>query len=168
MALGGGSLISGGSGGSCITRTDPQITNMSVMPDVSGDGGYTFSFNIEYGTNAVPYDVWSVANLIGNSIFNSSWAFLGEGTNCGAYSLTNQPAGGSFYFLTPPGYTTDGYGTPAAWYGLEGLNPNSGGGSDPNGNGLPNWEEYLYGGNPTLVSGFSVWISQPSGTSGIP
>ena len=65
---------------------------------------------------------------------------------------------------------SDGYGTPNAWYLQYNLNPLTSGvaAQDPDQDGLPNWQEYLWGGNPRVVEGFSVWVSTPSATAGIP
>jgi hypothetical protein len=68
------------------------------------------------------------------------------------------------------GKSSDGYGTPNAWYLAQGLDPQTPGigSEDLNGSGLPNWEKYLYGANPEATATFAIWVSQPSGTSGIP
>ncbi len=58
---------------------------------------------------------------------------------------------------------------PSGWMALYGFidNPQLDG-QDPDLDGLSNLQEYLYGTNPQVSQGFSVWVSQPSGTSGIP
>jgi hypothetical protein len=64
----------------------------------------------------------------------------------------------------------DGYNTPAAWYWQHDLNPLASGiaAQDPDHDGLPNWQEYLWGADPQAPEGFSVWVSSPGGYSGIP
>ena len=64
----------------------------------------------------------------------------------------------------------DGYGTPAAWYWQHGLDPLAAGiaTQDPDHDGLLNWQEYLWGADPQVSEGFSVWVSSPGGYSGIP
>ena len=46
--------------------------------------------------------------------------------------------------------SSDGFNTPNAWYLGQGLNPQTFGigTQDPNGDGLLNWQEYLYGTQP--------------------
>ena len=66
--------------------------------------------------------------------------------------------------------SSDGYGTPDAWYLQRGLNPLGQGiaSQDSDQDGLPNWREYLWGSNPQAAEGFSVWVSSPAGNCGIP
>jgi hypothetical protein len=65
---------------------------------------------------------------------------------------------------------SDGHGTPNAWYLQYDLNPLISGiaTQDPNNDGLLNYQEYLWGGNPVSPQGFGVWVSSPSGYCGIP
>jgi hypothetical protein len=182
-----GSLHPLGSSGTCIFSNAVYLTNMSSSV-VLGQG-VTFTFAIEGGSSNAFYDLFSTTNLEGPEPSNSVWTWLGEGTNCGVYSVTNQPLGQTYYLLGTPllasdgsgltvayerlissAFTSDGYGTPNAWYLWEGINPESSGVgiADPNGDGLLNWQEYLYGTNPQVSQGFAVWVSQPSGTTGLP
>jgi hypothetical protein len=66
--------------------------------------------------------------------------------------------------------SSDGYGTPDAWYLAHGLNPLTPGigGWDANGNGILNYQEYLRGGDPQTPAAMAVWVATPSGFSGIP
>ena len=72
--------------------------------------------------------------------------------------------------LVGTAFSNDGHGTPNAWYLQYDLDPLQAGVAtqDPNQNGLPNWQEYLWGGNPVSPQAFAVWVSSPSGFSGIP
>jgi hypothetical protein len=184
MGLGGGVLNPGGPCTNCITGTDVYFANMT---SANGVGGTTFLFTIEGGTNGMAYDLFSTTNLA-NNITNAVWTWLGQGTNCGTYSVTNQATNQQFYILggTPAsdgsgltvayeilishGQPTNSYGTPYAWYIWQGLNPQTPNIStqDPDGDGLLNWQEYLYGTDPLVSEGFAVWVSEPNGTSGIP
>jgi hypothetical protein len=181
-----GSLVPLGGGGGCASNNAVYMTDMSYTV-ISGQG-FTFTFTIAGGTNGLPYDVFSTTNLA-YPITNSVWTWLGQGTNCGVYSITNLPNTPSFYVLGTPllagddsgltvayerliGVSSDGYGTPNLWYLWHGLSPAiSGvgiGGDDADGDGLLNYQEYLYGTNPQVSEGFAVWVAEPGLTSGIP
>ncbi len=181
-----GILIPGGSSGDCVTGTAVYMTNMSSSV-VPGPGS-TFTFTIAGGTNDVGYDVFRTTNLISGPLSNSLWTWLGQGTNCGIYSITNPPNTQSFYVLgallatngsgltvayehlISTNFSSDGFGTPNAWYLWNGLNPQISGiaTNDADGDGLLNYQEYLYGTNPQVSEGFAVWVSEPELTSGIP
>lgn len=66
--------------------------------------------------------------------------------------------------------SSDGQGTPDAWYLAQGINPLTPGvaGQDANQDGLLNWQEYLYGTDPQAPAVFAVWVGSPGGFSGIP
>ncbi len=188
MGLGRGVLTGGGSCTNCITGTNVYLANMSSMPDANGDGGMTFQFSIEGGTNGMAYDVFATTNLWFGNITNGIWTWLGQGTNCGTYAITNQSPNQQFYVLggtlapdgtgltvayenlISHGAWSDGYGTPLAWYIWQGLNPQTPGigSQDAGQDGLANWQKYLYGANPQVSEGFAVWVGEPNGTSGIP
>ena len=163
-----GSLNPIGSSSNCIYSNAVYLTNMSVS-NVPGYG-VTFTFTIQGGASGVVYDLLSTTNLVGPAGTNIVWAWLGQGINCGIYQVTNQPAVASYYMLGWPGNSSDGYGTPNEWYWFEGLDPLTAGlgGADLNGDGLPNWQKYLYGANPTNAAPFAIWVSQPGGTTGLP
>ncbi len=184
-----GSLLPSGGSGDCVTGTNVYnvyMTNMSYAV-VSGQGN-VFTFSVAGGTPDVGYDVFSTTNLA-SPLSNSVWTWLGQGTNCGIYTITNQPTTQSFYLLGTPlpasdgsgltlayenlisaAFSSDGFGTPNAWYLWQGLNPKIPGigSADSDGDGLLNYQEYLYGTNPQVSEGFAVWVSEPELTSGIP
>jgi len=129
-SIGVGNLTPIGSSGYCLAGANVYITNMSLMPDTNADGGMTFVFTIEGGTNGSLYDVFSTTNLMGSNIVNSSWTWLGQGTNSGIYQITNQPSlpsvrvfgappsAYSFYLLGTPQLASDGSGFTAAYESL--------------------------------------------------
>ena len=167
-ALIGGGLTYGGSSGTCIFSNAVYMTNVSAT-NIAGQG-VTFIFTIEGGAEGAAYDVFSTTNLQNPDLASGVWLWLGQGTNCGIYSVTNQPDTPTFYFLGNSTNSSDGHQTPNAWYWGNGLDPQTPGigGEDLNESGLPNWEKYLYGTSPTAAFTFSVWVGDPSGITGIP
>jgi hypothetical protein len=112
-----------------VTGTNVYFTNMLSMLDTNGDGGMTFVFTIEGGTNGGLYDVFTTTNLLGSGITNSAWTWLGQGTNSGIYQITNQPTAPSTITLGTPlsaqafyvlgtQQTNDSSGFTAAYEGL--------------------------------------------------
>ncbi len=116
--MGSGVLTPDGSCTNCITGTNVYLANMSSLPDANGDGGTTFVFSIQSGMTGAAYDVFTTTNLMGAGITNSTWTWLGEGTNCGTYQITNQPVGPSFYVLGTPLPAADGSGLTQAYEAL--------------------------------------------------
>jgi hypothetical protein len=109
------------------------------------------------------------------ALTNSAWAW-----ECSVMGAANQnwtatavPEGdrtNMLFFRAESLGSSDSYGVPWAWYvqnGFTSLTPGLGG-QDANGDGLPNWQEYLWGSNPQAQNGFSVWVGSPSGALGIP
>jgi hypothetical protein len=117
-SIGVGNLTPIGSSSNCITGTNVYLTNMIAMPDTNGDGGTTFVLTIEGGTNGALYDVFATTNLMGTNLSQAPWTWLGEGTNCGIYEMTNQLPAQSFYILGTPQAASDGSGFTAAYEGL--------------------------------------------------
>ena len=182
-----GSLIPLGSGGGCATGDAVYVTNMTST--LTNGTNMTFTFTISGGEEGELCDVFATTNIVGVSLTNSTWTWLGRGTNCGTYAITNQSTNQAFYMLGAEmaldgsGLTVayenlistnaigDTNGTPTAWYLNEGLNPQTIaniGIQDPDLDGLLNLQEYLYGTNPQVSEGFEIWTAGPAGISGIP
>ena len=118
----------------------------------------------------VLYEILSKATLT-----NSGWA--SEGAVLGAtnqdWTVTAVPIEdrtNSLFFRARVWTDCDGLGTPPAWYVQHGLDPLSPGiaTQDADQDGLLNREEYLWGSDPQVSEGFSVWVSSPGGYGGIP
>jgi hypothetical protein len=112
-----GSLLPVGGSGNYVTGTNACnvfMTNMSYAV-VPGQGG-TYTFKISGGAPGYGYDVFCTANLA-NPLSNSVWTWLGQGTNGGIYSITNQPNTPSFYILGTP-QDSDGDGITDAYDNL--------------------------------------------------
>jgi len=180
----------------CACNTGGQVYITNFVCAFDAGAGWQAGFCIEGGDALIPYEIFSVSNLVGNSIEAAQWVWLGRGYTCNNYIFSAQPEPQAFYVLgsssadpdgdglstsyemlvsktNPHDYDAlshDGHGTPDAWYLQHGLNPlTSGiGGQDPNGNGVPNWQEYLRGGNPLGQEAFSIWIGAPAGLSNLP
>jgi hypothetical protein len=105
----------------CIFGTDLStvyVANVWATNDANGDGNITYTFSIQGGMPEVPYDVFSAPSLTGTALTSASWVWLGQGTNCGVYQITNQPFGLSFYILGTPLPAADGSGLTQAYEAL--------------------------------------------------
>jgi len=119
--MGMGLLSSGCPCTNCIFGTNlasVYIANVGAANDTNGDGNITYTFSIQGGLPEVPYDVFSAPSLTGTALTSASWVWLGQGTNCGVYQITNQPAGLTFYILGTPLPAADGSGLTQAYEAL--------------------------------------------------
>jgi hypothetical protein len=172
---------------------DVWITNVTASIVQSGTNvSMNMAFTIEGGESGVPYDVFANSVLHGGTN-GIPWAWMGQGYPCNRYMLTNLPATDCFLVvgtpytsnpgvgltdayellvlqISPNGPQSDSYGVPYAWYAQHGLASLTDGlaTSDPDQDGILNYQEYLYGTNPQVSEGFGIWVSTPNGTSGVP
>jgi Concanavalin A-like lectin/glucanases superfamily/Bacterial TSP3 repeat len=174
---------------SCFTNAVVWITNATAKVTTNNQGT-TFTFSIAGGTNGVPYDVFGASPLLGTNLAAAQWVWLGQGYTCQTYQLTNQPLAQAYYILGTPKDSdgdglTDAYeilvsktnpdtnstygGIADGWLVLQGLTPGpTVGTQDPDSDGLNNTQEYLYGTKPLVSEGWSIWVGDPAGVSGIP
>jgi hypothetical protein len=166
----------------CVTNVPVYMTN--AWAGFETNGTMTVTFDVVGGTNGLIYDVFGTTNLAGNQ-----WFWLTNSPTCNTVVLPGQNPVLNFYILGTPqdsdgdGLTdayerlvshtdpnvfnivsSDGYGTPDAWYLQHGLNPAAPGiaNQDPDQDGLLNRQEYLYGTNPQVPEGINVWVGTPS------
>lgn len=176
-----------GDSGNCVTSSNVWMTDVSSS---AVSQPLTFNFSIAGGTYGLMYDVFATPALTSPRT-NGVWTWMGQGGTCSRYSIAGLPTSGAVFFIlgTPKdtdgdGLTdayeqlvshsnpnvpdTDGNGMPDGWqvlhFGGIGNNPNS----DPDQDGLTNYKEYLYGTDPQVSEGFSIWTSAANGTTSIP
>ncbi len=147
-------------GSGCVTNGPVYITNFSATP-VSGQG-VTVMFTVAGGTNG-PFDAFSATSAAG-----VPWTWLGQVYTCNTYQLTNQPNTNAFYLLAYP--TSTSSGIPVAWCLQNGLNVQDPSltTEDPESDGMDNLQKYLYGADPQKPLGFSIWVGNPNGITGLP
>ncbi len=137
---GAGFLQFVGNANTCVTSNRVWFANMlcALTGPVTNQAA-TFTFTIEGGSNGLFYDVFASAALAGT---NSQWAWMGQGTNCTTYMLTNLPAPAAFLILGTP-QDTDADGLTDAFERLVShTDPNS---PDTIGDGLSDLYKVLYG-----------------------
>lgn len=170
---------------SCVSSTQVWITNLTA---IAAGTNTIVTFTIAGGSSGVPYDVFANSVLDFSTNTSNAWAWEGQGYQCVTYNLTvssttcflilGTPQDTSGYGLTdayewlaarinPDGSQTDSYGVPYAWYAENRLGMQSAT-QDPDLDALLNYQEYLYGTDPNVNEGFSIWVSTPNGTTGIP
>jgi hypothetical protein len=157
---GPGFLQNIGSSTNCVTGSQVYLTN--VVCTLTTNSGTTITFTITGGTNNAVYDLFGTTALAGT---NSQWFWLGQGTNCGVYTLPNQAIKASFFVLgTAQNSDADGL-TDAYEMLVSHTNPFN---ADTDGDGLMDGWEVVYGTNPLVATPFTVWVANPSGMTGFP
>ncbi|HEY5044080.1 MAG TPA: LamG-like jellyroll fold domain-containing protein [Verrucomicrobiae bacterium] len=174
-----------GQSATCVSSGNIWITNVYLgkgLPPI------TFNFDIVGGASGSMYDVFA-APALASPASNGNWTWLGQGGTCSSYAIPALPTSGNVFFIlgTPldsdgDGLTdayellvshtnpyladTDGNGMPDGWqvlhFGKAGNDPNG----DPDHDALRNLQEYLYGTDPQVSEGFSIWTT--GGNSSIP
>jgi hypothetical protein len=111
------------------------------------NGTVSLAFTIAGGSNGWPYDVFATAGLVGQSITNAQWAWMGQGYQCTRYLLTNLPASPALLILgTPQDSDQDGL-TDAYELLVSHTNPHK---ADSSGDGMLDGWKVLWGLNPSI------------------
>lgn len=182
---GGGGVGGGGYPYYALTTNDLWLEVAGTTNAMTSNGTAYLVIHTPWSEPEGVYDVFATTNLA-----PSAWQWVMR-TTAGQTNVTATGlAGPNEFFILGTMWTTnyvsgltvayehlvgstlssDGYGTPNAWYLQNDINPRTSGvgSQDPNQDGLANWQEYLWGTDPRAAQGLSVWVSSPSGYSGTP
>ena len=183
---------SGTNAAACVLSTNIWITNF--VAKLGTNSSMNMTFLIGGGSDGTLYDVFANSTLAPSSDTNHPWSWMGQGYHCVTNNLTitNLPNVAAFLILGTPfdedrdGLTTayellvsktnptnaysHGDGIPDGWLVLHRLPTLGSGidGQDPDFDALTNLSEYLYGTDPQVNQGFSIWLASSAGFSGIP
>jgi Concanavalin A-like lectin/glucanases superfamily len=177
----------------CVSGSAVWMTNVTATPRSATVVDVYFDIAGSWNGHNGPFDVFANTLLGPTNAPANQWVWMGQGYSCNRYrlSLTNSPNWSGFLILGTPqdqdgDGLTDAYellvshtsptnmfsagdGIPDGWKVLWGINAtNSVASQDPDRDALSNWQEYLWGTNPTLNDGLKPWVGSPATTSGIP
>ena len=146
MAISGpGNLTSLGAVANCVTSSVVWMTN--VVATLLTNGTVNLAFTISGGSNGYPYDVFATPGLVGQSLTNAQFAWMGQGYQCQRYLLTNLPASSALLILGTP-QNSDGDGLTDAYELLVShTDPHK---ADTSGDGMLDGWKVLWGLNPTV------------------
>lgn len=135
--VGPGFLQWKGTDANCVTGTNVFIKNVSA---VQSNGVTSVTFTISGGVSGAWYDVFAIGALAPNG----TWAWMGQGTNCGIYSLSLSNSMAFLILGTP--LDSDGDGLTDAYEKLVSkTNPQN---PDTDGDGMPDGWEVVWGTDP--------------------
>ncbi len=123
----------------CATNLNVWMTN--VTAELTNNGTMDLTFTIGGGAPDVAYDVFATGGLVGNSITNAQWYWLGQGYACSTYVITNLPGTTAMFVLGTP-QDSDGDGLTDAYEVLVSkTDPHN---LDTYGNGWPDWWQVVH------------------------
>lgn len=126
----------------CVTSSNVWITN--VVATVAANS-VEVEITIWGGTNTLRYDVFATAGLVGQSITNALWTWMGQGYSCFRYRLSDLPASSALLILgTPRDSDEDGL-TDAYEFLISHSDPQL---ADSNGDSIEDGIAVLQGRNP--------------------
>src|SRR5579883_2920807 len=171
----------------CVTNANVWLTNVSAT--ILSNGTTAITFTIEGGSNSVAYDIFGTTAIVLPKATNAQWAWLGQGYQCGVYTITNLSYSAAFLMLgtardsdgdgltdafeglvskTSPTKAYTFGNLPDAWIALNGLVGSSTVATqDPDLDGLNNFQEYLYGSKPLVNEGTNIFVASPATINGI-
>jgi hypothetical protein len=114
VIAGSGYLQSIGSVTNCATNVNVWFTNVVATP--AATGRINLAFTIAGGSPGSQYDVFGTTALA-SPINGAAWAWMGQGTSCNRYALTNLPNSAVMLVLGTP-LDTDGDGLTDAFESL--------------------------------------------------
>jgi hypothetical protein len=142
---GPGYLTSLGTVANCVSSTSVWMTN--VVATLVTNGTLNLTFTIMGGSISLPYDVFATPGLVGQSITNAQWAWMGQAYPCQRWLLTNLPASSALLILgTPQDSDQDGL-TDAYELLVSHTNPHK---ADSSGDGMLDGWKVLWGLNPSI------------------
>ena len=170
---GSGYLTSLGTVANCVTSSVVWMTN--VVATLLTNGTVSLAFTISGGSNGYPYDVFATSGLVGNSITNAQFGWMGQGYQCTRYLLTNLPATSALLILGTPQDTDQDGLTDAYELLVSHTDPSK---PDSSGDGMLDGWKVLWGLNPSAINTLQTtqranytydpagWLNQVAGWRG--
>jgi hypothetical protein len=134
----------------CVTNNTVWMTNFTAR--LTNNGTMNVRFKIAGGAPGVTYDLFGADGPAGNHISDAQWYWLGQGSACGTYVVTNLPGAAALFALGGP-QDSDGDGLTDAFEALVSkTNPQS---DDSFGNGWPDWWQFVHFGIGNTVDPYA-------------
>jgi hypothetical protein len=131
----------------CVSSSAVWMTN--VVATLVTNGTVNVAFTILGGSNSLPYDVFATAGLVGRSITNAQWGWMGQGYQCARYLLTNLPSSSALLILGTPQDTDQDGLTDAYELLVSHSRPDK---ADSSGDGMLDGWKVLWGLTPSVTN----------------
>jgi hypothetical protein len=142
-----GDLQSLGGSSDCVSGSNTNYVWMTNLTATASNSTMNVNFTIEGGVAGCFYDVF-VTGALESPLTNAVWFWLGQGTNCGVYSV-NIASADAFLILGTP-LDTSGSGLTDAYQLL--VSKTNPGVTDSDLDGIPTGWEVLLGLNPQTAN----------------